>query len=266
MMIHTRNPQTQTPPLLEVREVSHDYETGERPFPALDRVSFTVDQGEFVCIVGASGSGKSTLLRILGGLLAPSSGEVRLAGAPCCEPHPAVGFVFQKTNLMPWRTVLQNVLLPLELEGPIGPAERQRAQELLALVGLETFADAYPAQLSGGMAQRLTLARALIRHPRLLLLDEPFGALDALTRERLNLELLRIWRVQEQTIVMVTHSINEAVFLADRVLVLGDQPGRLLGAFPVDLPRPRTLAMMGEDAFGHLATAVRRAVGLMEEG
>ena len=251
-------------PLLRVEKISHAYTDRPEVLPALAPVTFDVADGEFVCIVGTSGSGKSTLLRIIGGLLQPSTGEVWLDGMRSSEPHPEIGFVFQKTNLMPWRTALQNVLLPLELLAPIGAAQRSQAISLLELVGLAGFADAYPAQLSGGMAQRLVLARALVRHPRLLLLDEPFGALDALTRERLNLELLRIQVAQQQTVVMVTHSINEAVFLADRVLVLGEQPGRILARIAVDLPRPRTLAVMGSGAFGALATEIRRHIGLVE--
>ncbi|MBI3958644.1 MAG: ABC transporter ATP-binding protein [Chloroflexi bacterium] len=250
--------------MLRVEKVSHAYTGGPETVPALAPVTFHVADGEFVCIVGISGSGKSTLLRIIGSLLRPSTGQVWLDGALSTQPHPEIGFVFQKTNLMPWRTALENVLLPLELLGPIGPAQRSQALSLLELVGLADFADAYPAQLSGGMAQRLVLARALVRHPRLLLLDEPFGALDALTRERLNLELLRIQTAQKQTVVMVTHSINEAVFLADRVLVLGEQPGRILARIAVDLPRPRSLAVMGGEKFGAIATEIRRHIGLVE--
>lgn len=252
-------------PLLRVEGVSHIYSEGEEPAPALAPVTFGLGEGEFLCIVGTSGSGKSTLLRIIGGLLRPSTGTVRLDGVPSNQPHPDIGFVFQRTNLMPWRTALENVLLPLELIGPIGPAERGKALDLLALMGLEEAAGAYPAQLSGGMAQRLVLARALIRAPKLLLLDEPFGALDALTRERLNLELLRVQSRRRQTVVMVTHSISEAVFLADRVLVLGGQPGRVMAEVAVPLPRPRSLALLGSGTFGEIATEIRRHIGLVDE-
>lgn len=251
-------------PLLRVEGVSHTYRAGEEPTPALAPVSFTLNEGEFLCIVGTSGSGKSTLLRIIGGLLRPSTGRVWLDDSPATEPHPQIGFVFQKTNLMPWRTALENVLLPLELNGPIGPEERAKALALLDLMGLADSAGVYPAQLSGGMAQRLVLARALIRSPRLLLLDEPFGALDALTRERLNLELLRVQSRHRQAVVMVTHSIGEAVFLADRVLVLGGQPGQIVAEVSVPLPRPRTLALMGSQPFGEIATEIRRHIGLVE--
>jgi NitT/TauT family transport system ATP-binding protein len=211
--------------------------------------------------VGTSGSGKSTLLRILGGLLTPSSGRVWLEGKLVEKPPPSIGFVFQKSNLMPWRTVMENILLPLEIEGRINADARDRARSLLGTVGLLDFADTYPAQLSGGMAQRLALARALIQQPQLLLLDEPFGALDALTRERLNLELLHLWQRYGQTVLMVTHSIDEAVFMADRVLVLSGQPGHLEAQVPISLPRPRTLDLLGEADYGRLRLAVRRQIG-----
>jgi NitT/TauT family transport system ATP-binding protein len=252
--------QSQPAPLLQVRGVSQIYLGGRHPLPALHNISFDVPQGEFVCIVGTSGSGKSTLLRILGGLLMPTEGSVWLMNQPLTEPPPNIGFVFQRSNLMPWRTVMDNVLLPLEVQGRIGPAERERAQALLSTVGLAEFACTYPGQLSGGMAQRLALARALIQRPQLLLLDEPFGALDALTRERLNLELLRLWQLYDQTVVMVTHSIDEAIFMADRVIVLGDQPGRLVADIPIRLPRPRTLELIAEADYGRLRVEVRRRI------
>ena len=212
---------------------------------------------EFVCVVGASGSGKSTLLRILGGLLTPTSGQVQFRGRTVQAPQPQIGFVFQNTNLMPWRTALENVLLPLELQQPLDTNDRERADAALALMGLEAFADAYPSQLSGGMAQRVTLTRTLLQEPDLLLMDEPFGALDALTRERLNQELLRIHRDRNQTVLMITHSIQEAVFLADRVLVLSGQPGTLRGDIPINLPRPRTLEMLTWPQSGALVSQIR---------
>jgi NitT/TauT family transport system ATP-binding protein len=248
-------------PFLQVEKISQTYSNSSRTVRALGSISFEVAQGEFVCIVGTSGSGKSTLLRILGGLLTPSSGKVWLAGKLVEKPPPSIGFVFQKSNLMPWRTVLENILLPLEIQGRIDASEQARARSLLATMGLLDFATAYPAHLSGGMAQRLALARALIQQPQLLLLDEPFGALDALTRERLNLELLHLWQRYRQTVVMVTHSIDEAVFMADRVLVLGGQPGHLEAQIPIDLPRPRTLDLLGEADYGRLRLAVRRQIG-----
>jgi NitT/TauT family transport system ATP-binding protein len=220
-----------------------------------------VEQNEIVCLLGPSGSGKSTLLRIAGGLLQPDEGEVRFEGEPLLEPRAEIGFVFQKTNLMPWRTVLQNVLLPLEVQNhKIGDAERSQAGRLLHLVGLNGFEDAYPRQLSGGMAQRVVLARTLMQQPRLLLMDEPFGALDAMTRERMNLELLRVQAMHMTTILLVTHSITEAVFLADRVIVLSQRPGRVVAELEVDLPRPRTVAMMAQEAFGRLTLQVRQYI------
>ncbi|MBX2997733.1 MAG: ABC transporter ATP-binding protein [Caldilineaceae bacterium] len=246
---------------LQVEKITQTYISGNRTVRALGNISFEVSQGEFVCLVGTSGSGKSTLLRILGGLLTPSSGKVWLAGELVEKPPPSIGFVFQKSNLMPWRTVMENILLPLEIEGRIDDAAQDHARSLLATVGLLDFADAYPSHLSGGMAQRLALARALIRQPQLLLLDEPFGALDALTRERLNLELLHLWQRYRQTVVMVTHSIDEAVFMADRVLVLGGQPGHLEAQISIDLPRPRTVDLLGEPDYGRLRLTVRRQIG-----
>ena len=257
-----------TEPLLQTQSVSHTYRRRNRVTPALATVSLAVQVHEFVCVVGASGSGKSTLLRILGGLLTPTSGQVQFRGRTVQAPQPQIGFVFQNTNLMPWRTALENVLLPLELQQPLDTNDRERADAALALMGLEAFADAYPSQLSGGMAQRVTLTRTLLQEPDLLLMDEPFGALDALTRERLNQELLRIHRDRNQTVLMITHSIQEAVFLADRVLVLSGQPGTLRGDIPINLPRPRTLEMLTWPQSGALVSQIRAclATGAQEAG
>ena len=246
-----------TDPLLQAQNISHTYRRRNRVTPALTAVSFSVQAHEFVCVVGDSGSGKSTMLRILGGLLTPTAGQVQFKGRTVQSPQPQIGFVFQNTNLMPWRTALENVLLPLELQKPLDRHDRERACAALALMGLGEFTDAYPSQLSGGMAQRVTLTRALLQSPALLLMDEPFGALDALTRERLNQELLRICRDRKQTALMITHSIQEAVFLADRVLVLSGQPGRLQGAISVDLPRPRRLEMLTWPQAGALISEIR---------
>ena len=246
-----------TEPLLHAQGVSHTYRRRNRVTAALAAVSFAVQTHEFVCVVGDSGSGKSTLLRILGGLLTPTSGQVQFRGGTVHAPQPQIGFVFQNTNLMPWRTALENVLLPLELQKPLDTRDSERAYAALALMGLEEFADAYPSQLSGGMAQRVTLTRALLQSPALLLMDEPFGALDALTRERLNRELLRIRRDHNQTVLMITHSIQEAVFLADRVLVLSGQPGTLRGDIAVDMPRPRRLEMLNWPHSGALINQIR---------
>jgi NitT/TauT family transport system ATP-binding protein len=252
-------------PVLVAEGIRHVYQGGQGDLLALAGVSLAVSAAEFVSIVGPSGCGKSTLLRILGGLLVPTQGQVSLDGKPLASPLRQVGYVFQSVNLMPWRTVLRNVTLPLEVARvPQVEAER-RARELLELVGLEGFEAAYPRELSGGMAQRVAIARALIPDPEVLLFDEPFGALDALSREQMNLELLRIWRARRVTAVMVTHSLQEAVFLSDRVLVMSPRPGTLCAEVPVDLPRPRTLEVVYTEFFGAISRRVREAIGLTTE-
>ena len=259
-------------PLLVVERVTKSYAANggdsrdAARVRAVQKISFSVAAGEFVCLLGPSGSGKSTLLRIIAGLIAPDAGQVIFQGRPLSEPQEEIGFVFQSTNLMPWRTVIENVLLPLEIRnGSATEADRAQAIALLDLVGLNGFHHAYPRQLSGGMSQRVVLARTLIHRPALMLLDEPFGALDALTRDRLNLELLRIHQAQGTTTVMVTHSIPEAVFLADRVIVLSERPGRLIADVAIDLPRPRTMEQTGSEHFARLTMAVRRQIGELEE-
>ena len=247
-------------PILIVDQVKMTFRTQQGRLWALGGVSFRVAPGEFLCIVGPSGCGKTTLLRILGGLAKPTGGSVYLEGEPLTAPRRRIGFVFQKAALLPWRTVLENVTLPLEIQGVEAAEARRRAEELLELVRLAGFEGAYPHELSGGMEQRVAIARALVHDPAILLLDEPFGALDALTRERMNLELLRIWRAKRKTVVMVTHSIQEAIFLADRVLVMSPRPGRIEASFPVPLPRPRRLEMLYDDEFGALSRQVRRAI------
>lgn len=227
---------------------------------ALHDMSVSVDEGEFLAVVGPSGCGKSTLLRLLGGLLRPISGEVLFRGQPLSAPQREIGIVFQRANLMPWRTVLGNILLPLEIAGAPQAVMAARAQALVGLVGLEGFADAYPHQLSGGMQQRVALARALVHQPSTLLLDEPFGALDALTRERMNAELLRIWALDRPTVVMVTHSISEATLLADRVLVMSPRPGCARAAFQVPLPRPRNISLASEPEFLRLTRLIRAEI------
>ena len=252
--------------LLRAEGLTKEYNGARGRILALDGVSLQVRPGGFVCIVGASGCGKTTLLRILGGLLAPTRGRVLLGDEPVTAPLRRIGFVFQRVNLMPWRTVLRNVMLPLEIAGVPRPEASGRARALIELVGLRGYEEAYPRQLSGGMQQRVVLARALVHDPMLLLLDEPFGALDALTRERMNLELQRIWSLRRPTVVMVTHSIPEAVFLADRVLVMEGPPGRIAAEIPIDLGRPRTMHVMQDDRFARLAGAVREAIGLLANG
>ena len=244
-------------PILSALHLSHRY----HDLRTLEDVSFDVEPREFVCLVGPSGSGKTTLLRLLAGLLLPTTGQVLFEGQPLTGPRRRMGVVFQKANLMPWRTVLGNVTLPLELQG-VAPAEAaRRARTLIELVGLSGFEASLPRGLSGGMEQRVAIARALVHNPDVLLLDEPFGALDALTRERMGAELLRIWEARKKTVVMVTHSIPEAVLLADRVLVLSHRPGQIRLALAVPLPRPRRLDMEYSAAFGALAGEVRGAIG-----
>jgi NitT/TauT family transport system ATP-binding protein len=231
---------------------------------ALSDVSFEVCPREFIAVLGPSGSGKSTLLRILAGLLKPTRGSIRFAES---TPHfadgdsPRIGMVFQQANLMPWRTVIENIELPLELDGANSETARSKAQELIELVGLQGFENNWPRDLSGGMAQRVAIARALIHDPDILLLDEPFGSLDALTRERMWTELSRIWQMRQKTVIMVTHSINESLFLSDRVLVLTQRPGKIKLDFKVDLPRPRDDEMRYTAHFGKLARKLKEAIG-----
>jgi NitT/TauT family transport system ATP-binding protein len=248
-------------PIIIVRNLSAVFRNGNGGLHALDRISFSVSPEEFVCVLGPSGSGKSTLLRILAGLLPASEGEVLFEGEPVSSPRRSVGFVFQKANLMPWRTVLENIMLPLQIENVPHVLALAQAQEMVELVGLQGFENSLPRDLSGGMAQRVAIARALAHDPQVLLLDEPFGALDALTRERMGLELLRIWQARQKTVVMVTHSISEALFLADRVLVLSQRPGQLRLDLRVALPRPRDESIQYTQAFGRLARQVRAVIG-----
>lgn len=256
----TPTPETEEPALV-IRNLSAVFRNGNGGLKALEQVSFSVYPQEFVCVLGPSGSGKSTLLRILAGLLPPTEGEVLYHGERINGPRREVGFVFQKANLMPWRTVLQNILLPLELQNQDHEIALERSRELIDLVGLQGFEDSLPRDLSGGMAQRVAIARALVHDPDLLLLDEPFGGLDALTRERMGAELLRIWQRRRKTVVMVTHSISEALLLADRVLVLTPRPGQVHLDLNVGLPRPREEEVRYSAHFGELERRLRAAIG-----
>ncbi|HEV8107571.1 MAG TPA: ABC transporter ATP-binding protein [Burkholderiales bacterium] len=230
---------------------------------AISDASFDVLPGELVSLVGPSGCGKSTLLKILAGLIPHDGGEVRIGSAKHpFDPARDVGMVFQAPLLLKWRRILENVLLPAEILGLPAKAARERARELLRLVGLEGYEKKYPYELSGGMQQRAAIARALVHDPKLVLMDEPFGALDALTREKMNLELLRIWKEAGKTIVFVTHGISEAVFLGTRVVVLTAGPARMADNFEVDLPHPRALDMKTQERFGDYTRHVYRLLGM----
>ena len=233
---------------------------------ALSRISLDIKPGEFVCVVGPSGCGKSTLLRLLAGLDGYSDGRLLLDGEAVAGPSRKVGVVFQAANLLPWMTVRDNVRLPLRVGGKHAPAA-DRIERLLAVTGLGEFGDKYPYELSGGMQQRAGICRALARDPEILLMDEPFGALDALTRERLNLELQRIWQENRKTILLITHSISEAIFLADRVIVMSARPGRILADLHVPIPRPRTFDdIVLHPDYARLAKEVRGLLNAQEHG
>jgi NitT/TauT family transport system ATP-binding protein len=243
-------------PILTVQDLSVTFPDDNGGLHTLDSLSFSVQPQEFVCVLGPSGSGKSTLLRILAGLLPPTSGTYHFSTG-----QPRIGMVFQQANLMPWRTTIENVLLPLELQGVPADEASARAQDLIDLVGLQGFESTFPRDLSGGMAQRVAIARALVHDPDILLLDEPFGSLDALTRERMWIELSRIWQARQKTVLMVTHSISESLFLADRVLVLTQRPGKINLDLAVDLPRPRPDEIRYTIHFGRLARQLKEAIG-----
>lgn len=245
--------------IVSVRGVSMVFQNGT---VALKDANLEIIQGEFISLIGPSGCGKTTLLRLLADLIQPTTGTIRIGGKTPEEARRAraYGYVFQAPTLMEWRTVLANVMLPLEVMGFPVQERRARAEKMLALVGLEKFAKHYPWQLSGGMQQRVSIARALAFDPQLLFMDEPFGALDEITRENLNLELLRLWRETGKTIIFVTHSIPEAVFLSTRIVVMTPRPGKIETVIPVDLPQPRSFETRETTRFFELATAVREAL------
>ncbi len=243
--------------IMELAGVGKTYATRDRKgMVALTPTNLSVQAGEFLAIVGPSGCGKTTLLNMMAGLIAPSSGEIRFPRAGSDRPH--IGFVFQRPVLLPWRRVIDNVLLPVEVMRLAPRATYEvRARELLAMVGLAGFENAYPGELSGGMQQRVAIVRSLVYDNPVLLMDEPFAALDAMTREELNLELLRIWQMTGRSIVFVTHNIPEAVLLSDRIVVMAPRPGHVREVVQVDLPRPRSLSLMGDPRFGALADGIR---------
>jgi NitT/TauT family transport system ATP-binding protein len=253
----------QSTALIEVRNVNKTFATtGGGELVALRDVSLSIERGEFVSLVGPSGCGKSTLLNMIGGLLGPSTGEISFAGREVTKPSRDVGMMFQSPVLLPWRTVLENVMLPIDVFGWKRKKYVDRAHEILDLVGLKGFADAYPAQLSGGMQSRVSLSRVLLYEPDVLLLDEPFGALDEFTREALNLELLRIWEETNKTIVFVTHNIGEAVLLSQRIVVMRPRPGEIADIIDVDLPAHRDREVMRLPEFAKLSFEVRELLGV----
>jgi NitT/TauT family transport system ATP-binding protein len=247
--------------MLKVEHLSKTYGEGKQAVEAIGDLEFEVHEKEFVCIVGPSGCGKTTLLKCMSGLLEPSRGEVRLHDQPIDGPPERMALVFQEysRSLFPWMTIRQNVAFPLRRK----QVDKDKlVEEAIESVGLSGFADRYPWELSGGMQQRVALTRALIHDPAMLLMDEPFGALDAMTREQMNMELQRIWLERRKTVVFITHSIPEAVFLGDRVLVMSPRPGRILEDIRVDLPHPRPLDVMNTPAFGEHVRAIRRRLAV----
>ncbi|MBU2512401.1 ABC transporter ATP-binding protein [bacterium] len=247
-------------PILKIDHLQKEFKDASNRLHAVNDISFSVSTGEFLCIVGPSGCGKTTILQLMAGLLQGSGGSIVLSGKRLRGPHRDISVVFQKPNLMPWRTVLQNIILPLQIYGVPKEEALHTGRQYLEKVGLSDFAATYPKALSGGMEQRVAVARALVQKPRILLLDEPFGALDSFTREQLNLELLRLWRDQNITAIMVTHNIREAVLLADRVLVLTPRPATIFKEIPIDLPRPRTEELEYTPEFVNLTYEIRKAI------
>ena len=249
--------------VIEIQALRKIYASDGDLVHALEGVDLVVREGEFVSIVGPSGCGKSTLLKIVAGLYQATRGRVSVKGKPVRGPHADIGIVFQNPVLMSWRTVLSNILLQAEIRGLDLDTHRERAMELLDLVGIKGFENRFPYQLSGGMQQRAAICRALVHDPALLLMDEPFGALDALTREQMNLELLRIWQENKKTCMLITHSIGEAVFLADRVVVMTPRPGKINKIIPIDLPRPRKADMRLDPKFIEYVKDIQERIGLV---
>jgi NitT/TauT family transport system ATP-binding protein len=248
--------------LLRIAGLQKIYKTRDgNDIHALKDIDLDIRAAEFISIVGPSGCGKTTLLKILAGILNRTAGEVVMAGRSMHGPSRELGVVFQAPVLLPWRTVLQNVMVPIQVQRRDRVVFETRARALIAMVGLTGFEHKYPSELSGGMQQRVGICRALVHDPSFLLMDEPFGALDAMTRETMNEELQRLWRENRKTILLVTHSIPEAVYLADRVVVMTPRPGRIVDVIDIDLPRPRTLAMQNTPEFGRFVVAIRRHFG-----
>ncbi|MBR1256357.1 ABC transporter ATP-binding protein [Bradyrhizobium sp. AUGA SZCCT0240] len=250
---------------LNIEQVDLTYSTSRGPLEAIKSLSFDVAPGEFVSILGPSGCGKSTLLKLVTGLLPPTAGTITLAGDRVRGPRREVGIVFQQPTLLPWKTVIENVLVPIRAMGMDIAPKRTVALELLDMMKLGKFAQHYPSELSGGMQQRVGIARGLIHDPALLLMDEPFAALDALTRELMMDELQRIWMATKKSVLFITHSIPEAVYLSDRIIVLSPRPGRVLQIVSIDLPRPRTVDTMSDPRFATLSKQLRQIFQLMQQ-
>jgi NitT/TauT family transport system ATP-binding protein len=253
---------TNTTALVHLENVSKRYQSGGNEIVALSGLDLEVREGEFLSLLGPSGCGKSTALNIMGGLLTPSEGDVTVAGEAMTKPRRDIGMMFQQAVMFPWRTTLENVLLPIEVFGLNKKDYVAKAEELLEMVGITEFKNSYPWQLSGGMQQRAALCRVLIHHPRLLLLDEPFGALDEFTRESMNQELLRLQAHSGSTAVLVTHNISEAVFMSDRIAVMTSRPGRLVDVIEVPFDRPRTPELYGHPEFTKLVVKARELLGI----
>jgi NitT/TauT family transport system ATP-binding protein len=253
-------------PIIEMAGVSKTYRTRDGEVPSLRPIDLTICEGEFFVVVGPSGCGKTTLLKMIAGLLPPSEGQIRVDGRPVTRPHGGVGIVFQTAMLLPWRSVLRNVMMPVEVKKLPRNVYEGRAAALLRMVGLAGFEQKYPWQLSGGMQQRVAICRALVHDPKIVLMDEPFGALDAMTRERMNVELQRIQLETQKTVLFITHSIPEAVFLADRVLVMSERPGTVAAIYDVPLSRPRSLDIMAGRIFVDLTQSIRRHFNVQGPG
>jgi len=245
---------------IEISAVSHSFQTKTGSLKVLDEIQLTVADGEFVSVVGPSGCGKSTLMRIVAGLVRASSGSVRVAGLLITDPAPNVGIVFQKATLLPWRSVVGNIELQIEMRNLPKSSFAGQLKRMIALTGLSGFEKALPHELSGGMQQRVALCRALIHDPLILLMDEPFGALDAMTREAMNVELQRVWMESRKSVLFITHSISEAIFLSDRIVIMSPRPGVVAAIVEVDLPRPRNFNMVGSSSFGAAMAQVRKAL------
>jgi NitT/TauT family transport system ATP-binding protein len=245
------------PDIIDIRNASKHYDTDSGFVHALGETTLQIGEGAFVSIVGPSGCGKTTLLKMIGGLIPASNGEILIRGTPVTSPRADVGFVFQNSVLLPWKTTRENVLLPIVVRKKLSAQDIDRANELLELVGLGSFGDRYPHELSGGMQQRASICRALIQDPACLLMDEPFGALDSLTRENMNVFFNGLWLSTGKTVVMVTHSIQEAVFMSTRVIVMSERPGRIVDDVAIPFEAQRTPDIMGAAAFGATAARIR---------